>query len=52
LFREDDARNRKDNGTVNIAVLRRRALDAVRRDTLKGSLSIELKRAGRNEAFL
>jgi predicted transposase YbfD/YdcC len=45
-FREDAARNRKDNGPGNIAVLRRRALDVVRRDTSKGSLSIKLKRAG------
>ena len=51
-FREDAARNRKDNGPGNIAVLRRRALDAVRRDTSKGSLSIKLKQAGWDEAFL
>ena len=51
-FREDAARNRKDNGPGNIAVLRRRALDVVRRDTSQGSLSIKLKRAGWDEAFL
>lgn len=51
-FREDAARNRKDNSPGNIAVLRRRALDVVRRDTSKGSLSIKLKRAGWDEAFL
>ncbi len=51
-FREDAARNRKDNGPANIAVLRRRALDVVRTDTSKGSLSIKLKRAGRDDAFL
>lgn len=51
-FREDAARNRKHNGPGNIAVLRRRALDVVRRDTSKGSLSIKLKRAGWDEAFL
>lgn len=45
-FREDAARNRKDNGPANLAILRRRALDVVRRDTSKGSLSIKLKRAG------
>lgn len=38
--------NRKDNGPGNIAVLRRRALDVVRRDTSKTSLSLKLKRAG------
>jgi predicted transposase YbfD/YdcC len=51
-FREDVARNLKDNGPGNIAVLRRRALDVVRRDTSKGSLSTKLKRAGWDEAFL
>ncbi|MFN4130451.1 MAG: ISAs1 family transposase [Paracoccaceae bacterium] len=38
-FREDAASNRKDHGPVNIAILRRRALDlarATRRDTPKG----------------
>ncbi|MFT6912667.1 MAG: hypothetical protein ACJAQW_001269, partial [Paracoccaceae bacterium] len=38
-FREDAARNRKDNGPTNIAIPRRR-------DTSKGSLSIKLKRPG------
>ena len=51
-FREDAARNRKDNSPGNIAVLRRRALDVVRRDKSKGSLSIKLKRAGWDEKFL
>jgi predicted transposase YbfD/YdcC len=36
-FREDAARNRKDNAPGNIAVLRRRALDVVRQDKLKSS---------------
>lgn len=51
-FREDAARNRKDNGPGNIAVLRRRALDVLRRDTSKGSLSIKIKRAGWDTTFL
>ena len=51
-FREDAARNRKDHGPTNIAILRRRALDLARRDTSKGSLSIKLKRAGWSDAFL
>jgi hypothetical protein len=51
-FREDAARNRKDNGPDNIAVLRRRALDVARRDTSKNSLSIKLKRAGWDDEFL
>lgn len=51
-FREDAARNRKEHGPANIAILRRRALDLARRDTSKGSLSIKLKRAGWSDAFL
>lgn len=51
-FREDAARNRKDNSPGNIAVLRRRALDVVRRDTSKTSLSLKLKRAGWDDRFL
>lgn len=46
-FREDAARNRKDNGPANIAVLRRRALDVARLDQSKGSLTAKLKRADR-----
>jgi len=51
-FREDAARNRKDNGPANIAILLRRALDLARRDTSKGSLSIKRKWAGWSDAFL
>ena len=51
-YRKDAARNRKNNGPTNIAILRRRALDLARRDTTKGSLSIKLKRAGWNDALL
>ena len=51
-FREDAARNRKDNGPANIAILRRRAAGVARRDTSKESLSIKLKRAGWSDAFL
>jgi predicted transposase YbfD/YdcC len=51
-FREDAARNRKDNGPAVIAVLRRRALDVMRRNASKGSLSIKLKRAGWDDSFL
>ena len=51
-FREDAARNRKDNAPTNIAVLRRRALDVVRRDTSKDSLSMKISRAGWDDAFL
>ena len=51
-LREDAARNRRDNGPANIAVIRRRALDVARRDTSKGSLAVKLKRAGWNHDFL
>lgn len=51
-MREDDARNRKDNGPANIAVLRRRAMDVARRDKSKGSISTKLKRAGWNDDFM
>ena len=51
-MREDSARNRKDNGPANIAVLRRRALDVVRADTSKGSMAEKLKRAGWDHDFL
>jgi predicted transposase YbfD/YdcC len=51
-MREDDARNRKDHGPANIAVLRRRARDVVARDKSKGSLAVKLKRAGWDDAFL
>ncbi len=51
-FREDAARNRKDAGPGNIAVLRRRALDVIRREISNGLLSIKLKRAGWDDDFL
>ena len=51
-LREDAARNRKDNGPANIAVLRRRALDVARADKTKGSLAEKLKRAGWDDDFL
>jgi len=51
-FGEDAARNRKDNGPANIAVIRRRALDVARLDKSKGSLTAKLKRAGWNDEFM
>jgi predicted transposase YbfD/YdcC len=51
-FGEDAARNRKDNGPANIAVIRRRALDVARLDQSKGSLlSAKLKRAVWGDEF-
>jgi predicted transposase YbfD/YdcC len=51
-FGEDAARNRKDNGPSNIAVIRRRVLDVARLDQSKGSLTAKLKRAGWNDEFM
>jgi predicted transposase YbfD/YdcC len=50
---EDLARNRKDNGPENLALLRRLALNIARAhpDT-KTSMRLKLKRAGWNENFL
>jgi len=49
---EDAARNRRDHGPANIAVLRRRAIDIARRDTSKGALKTKLKQAGWEHDFL
>jgi predicted transposase YbfD/YdcC len=51
-MREDAARNRKEHGPANIAVLRRRALDVARTDRTKGSISAKLKRAGWDDDYL
>ena len=53
ILDEDLARNRKDNGPANLAVLRRLALNVARAhpDT-STSLRLKLKRAGWNDAFL
>jgi predicted transposase YbfD/YdcC len=51
-FGEDAARNRKDNGPANIAVIRRRALDLARLEKSKGSLTAKLKRAGWNDDYM
>jgi len=49
---EDGARNRKDNGPQNIALLRRLALNLAKLEGSKGSMKGKLKRAGWNDAFL
>lgn len=51
-LREDAARNRKDHAPANIAMLRRLALNLVRANTSKGSLSAKIKRAGWDDQFL
>jgi len=53
ILDEDLARNRKDNGPANLAVLRRLALNVARaHPDQTGSLRGKLKRAGWNDAFL
>ena len=53
LLDEDLARNRKDNGPANLAVLRRLALNVARADPDNTiSLRGKLKRAGWNDTFL
>lgn len=49
---EDGARNRKDNGPQNIALLRRLALNLAKLEGSKGSMKGKPKRAGWNDAFL
>jgi predicted transposase YbfD/YdcC len=53
ILDEDLARNRKDNGPANLAVLRRLALNVARADPDNTiSLRGKLKRAGWNDAYL
>jgi len=45
-FDEDRARNRKDHGPENLAVLRRLALNLLRRAKVEGSIQTKRRRAG------
>jgi predicted transposase YbfD/YdcC len=49
---EDRARNRKDHGPQNIAMLRRLALNLAKLEGSKESIKGKLKRAGWDDAFL
>lgn len=49
---EDRARNRKDNGPENLAVLRKLALNMLRSHPDKASIRRKIKRAGWEDAFL
>ena len=49
---EDQARNRKDHGPQNIALLRRLALNLAKLEASKGSMKGKLKRAGSDDGFL
>jgi len=52
IFNEDAARNRKDNGPENLAVLRKLALNMLRSHPDKASIRRKIKRAGWEDAFL
>ncbi len=49
---EDQARNRKDNGPYNLAILRHLALNLISKEDSKGSNRVKFKRAGWNDDFL
>lgn len=52
VFDEDGARNRKDNGPQNIALLRKIALNLLRTHPDKASIRRKIKKAGWDETFL
>jgi predicted transposase YbfD/YdcC len=52
VFDEDRARNRKDNGPENLAILRKLALNMLRTHPDKASIRRKIKRAGWDDAFL
>ena len=52
VFDEDGARNRKDNGPQNIALLRKIALNMLRSHPEKASIRRKIKKAGWDDMFL
>ena len=52
VFDEDRARNRKDHGPQNIALVRKLALNLLRSDPDKASIRRKIKRAGWDDTFL
>ena len=52
VFDEDQARNRKDHGPQNLALLRKLALNLAQLEPSQGSMRGKLKRAGWDNAFL
>ncbi|MPZ37039.1 MAG: ISAs1 family transposase [Rhizobiales bacterium] len=52
VFNEDRARNRKDHGPENLAILRKLALNMLRTHPDKASIRRKIKRAGWHDAFL
>jgi predicted transposase YbfD/YdcC len=51
-FREDESRARKDNSAENFSVIRRIALNLIRKEGSKGSLKIRRKRCSFDDNFL
>ena len=52
VFDEDRARNRKDNGPANLALLRKLALNMLRSHPDNASIRRKVKKAGWDDAFL
>lgn len=52
VLREDHARARKDHAPANLAILRRMALNTIKRNQDKGSNRLKYKRAGWDDRFL
>ena len=52
VFAEDNSRIRKDHAPRNMSLLKRLALNLLRRDSSKGSLKMKRYRAGLDNAFL
>ena len=52
IFSEDDSRIRKDHAPRNMTILKRLALNLLRRDNSKGSLKMKRYQAGLNNNFL
>jgi hypothetical protein len=52
VMNEDQARARKDHAPKNLALLRRLALNVVKRNKAKGSNRFKFKRAGWDSNFL
>jgi predicted transposase YbfD/YdcC len=51
-FKEDEARNRKDHGPANLAIIRRLSLNVLRAHPDKASLNIKQQRAAWEQPFL
>ena len=52
IFNEDQSRVRKDNGAENFSILRRIALNILRKHRSKGSLNVKRHIAGWNDDYM